>query len=386
LLVKTGEEPGTKQTVLDKIENGNSFTALLWGTFGATVCTMLFYLLQWFKDDGKLAVPSVRYFCQFLCAKEKVHHHVTDEYDAATPKDKIEPDNDMDENDEVTPLDRTEPVGVAKPLLSIPELVESFLHGMGRIFPALIVLTLAWAVGSIMVDVGANRLFSRWIVGGLNPDALPTLSFLISFLMAVATGTSWGTMTILFPLILVPTYQASGGDPLIFYATTAGVLSGSVAGDHVSPISDTTVLSALSCDCQLLRHVLTQTPYVVFVVLLSVLVGTVPVGYNAWPNLVGIFIGLFLIILFSKFVCAPIESPTGRYDIFTELRLMIKKDPELLQLKEHTIKYFAVEADVDGKVSGANDDVESTTFKKGDDIDEESDEKRASHDDETSSA
>jgi len=51
--------------------------------------------------------------------------------------------------------------------------------------------------------------------------------------MALATGTSWGTMSILFPLILVPTYEASGGDAIIFYSVTAGVLSGSVAGDHV---------------------------------------------------------------------------------------------------------------------------------------------------------
>jgi hypothetical protein len=53
----------------------------------------------------------------------------------------------------------------------------------------LIVLTLAWASGAIMVAVGADRLFSRWIVGGIAPEALPTLSFLISLFMALATGT-----------------------------------------------------------------------------------------------------------------------------------------------------------------------------------------------------
>jgi Na+/H+ antiporter NhaC len=95
--------------------------------------------------------------------------------------------------------------------------------------------------------------------------------------MAVATGSSWGTMSILFPLLLVPTYQASGGDPVIFYATIAGVLSGSVA-DMVSPISDTTVLASLSCDCNLLRHVVTQAPYVILCVIVSILLGTIPIG------------------------------------------------------------------------------------------------------------
>ena len=70
-----------------------------------------------------------------------------------------------------------------------------------------------------------------------------------------------GTMTILFPLLLIPTYDASGGDATMFYAIVAGILSGSVAGDHMSPISDTTVLSAMACECTLLAHVKTQAPY-----------------------------------------------------------------------------------------------------------------------------
>ncbi len=331
LLVNTGVVPGEEQSILDKIENGNSFTSLLWGTFGATVCTTIFYLMQWFNKDGNYALPNIRYFCKFIWEKE---HH-------STPVPTKEPEeNDDAENNDTEEEDVDPSLNAARPLLSLPEIVESFLHGMGRIFPALIVLTLAWAVGSIMVDVGADRLFSRWIVGGLNPDLLPTLSFLISFLMALATGTSWGTMSILFPLLLVPTYIATDGNAINFYATTAGVLSGSVAGDHVSPISDTTVLSALSCDCQLLRHVVTQTPYVAVVVIISLLVGTIPIGYDAWPNLVGIFLGFFLCFIFAYFVCAPVESVTGRYDLITELRLKIYKDPELLELKEYTKNYY----------------------------------------------
>jgi Na+/H+ antiporter NhaC len=116
-----------------------------------------------------------------------------------------------------------------KLLMNMSENMESFLYGMGRIFPAVIVLNLAWAVGDVMTVVGADRLFARWISGGIDPETLPTLSFLISFFMALATGTSWGTMTILFPMVLVPTFNASGGDATIFYATTAGILSGSIA-------------------------------------------------------------------------------------------------------------------------------------------------------------
>jgi Na+/H+ antiporter NhaC len=82
----------------------------------------------------------------------------------------------------------------------------------------------------------------------------------------------------MFPLMSVPTYNASGGDPLIFYSTLAGILSGSIVGDHASPISDTTVLSALACECELLAHVVTQLPYAMIISLVSILVGTLPVG------------------------------------------------------------------------------------------------------------
>lgn len=304
LLVKTGED-GTSQTILDKIENSDSFSSLLWGTMATAIVTLLMYLLQPFQN-GQIILPSFKTIKNCLFSSED---------------------------------DRP------RFLMTVGQSVESFLYGMGRIFPALIVLTLAWASGSIMIDVGCDRLFSSWIVGGINPEALPTMSFLIAFFMALATGTSWGTMSILFPLLLVPTYEATNGDTIIFYATTAGVLSGSVAGDHMSPISDTTVLSALASDCQLLSHVVTQAPYVIVTIIVSIIMGTVPIGYSDWPNIIGILLGALVLVAFVYGICVPVMSPTGRYDIITELQLKLKgkrgNDSELVQLREDTKHYVA---------------------------------------------
>ena len=158
-------------------------------------------------------------------------------------------------------------------------------------------------------------------------------------------------MSILFPLILVPTYQSSGGDEVIFYATVAGVLSGSVAGDHMSPISDTTVLSSLATECGLMNHVQTQAPYAAFVVLISILIGTLPIGYGAWPNLVGIGLGFVLTILFVFFFCQPILSPTGSWDLFTVIGMKTQKDDTLERLQEDTIRAANGE-DLSGKDSG----------------------------------
>jgi Na+/H+ antiporter family len=260
-------------------------------------------------------------------------------------------------------------------IMSLGESIESFLFGMSRIFMALIVLTLAWASGALMSAVGCDRLFAAWIVGGIDPALLPTLSFLISLLMALATGTSWGSMSILFPLILLPTYQSANGDPLIFYATVAGVLSGSVAGDHMSPISDTTVLTALACDIKLMAHVSTQAPYVLIVVLFSVLFGTLPIGYDAWPNIVGILIGWAVSLAFVYVVCVPIISKTGRWDPFFKYCCGRGNDREFIEtLTADTIRKFngetvEMKSDVDvledmddlGKEKGVADNVEESS-------------------------
>jgi Na+/H+ antiporter NhaC len=162
--------------------------------------------------------------------------------------------------------------------MSVPNTVESFLIGMAYFFPSFIRYSLAWALGEIMVVIGTDRLIASWIMGGVDPQSLPTLSFVISFLMTIATGTSFGTMAIIFPLLLVPTYQASNGDPVIFYVTTAGILSGCVAGEAMSPTSDTNFLASLSCNCDLSCHVVTQAPYALLCVIVSILLGTIPLG------------------------------------------------------------------------------------------------------------
>jgi Na+/H+ antiporter family len=134
----------------------------------------------------------------------------------------------------------------------------------------------------------------------------------------------WLFLQILFPLICLPTYQIANGDPIIFYSTVAGILSGAVAGDHCSPISDTTVLASLASDCKLLAHVATQAPYAGVVIIASILFGTLPIGNASWPNIVGILLGVVALAIFVFLFCVPIMSPTGRWDPFTLLYLKYK--------------------------------------------------------------
>lgn len=313
LLIQTGleawdgeESPG----FLDIMAYSDSYSALLWGTIGAALTGLMFYMLQ-FKKDGNLVRPTLKSFTPGILAK-CVKKDDTDE-------DKYPP----------------------RMLMTPREGMDAFLVGMEKIFPALIVLTLAWASGTVMTSIGLDRLFSQLIVeSDLEPGMLPTISFIVSIFIAFATGTSWGTMTIMFPLLLFPAYMASDGDEEIFYGTTAGILSGAVAGDHMSPISDTTVLSALASQCGLIEHVKTQAPYVGLQILWAIIVGTVPVGLKGYPNGVAILMGFIVTLLTAIFLAVRVVSPHGRFDIFTELMLKCKPDPETEQLKKDTIQYF----------------------------------------------
>jgi len=306
LLVQSGTVEGTDQTFMDKIESGDSYLALLYGTMGTAWIAMLLYLLQvTIPGTGSLSLPTPALIKDMLPWRK------------------------------ATVLEE----GKQPPrfLMTIGESIEAFLHGMSRIFLCIVILTLAWSCGAIMTSIGTDRLFSSWITGGAIPyQLLPMLTFLIALLIALSTGTSWGTMAILFPLMLVPTYEASNGDPQIFYATTSAILGGAVAGDHMSPISDTTVLTSLACDVQLMGHVNTQAPYVFWVVLFSILLGYIPAGYGAYPNIIGILLGWVACALFVYFICVPVMSPTGAWDIFT--RLCCAKSKEIKELSADLVK------------------------------------------------
>ena len=135
---------------------------------------------------------------------------------------------------------------------------------------------------------------------------LPTIIFVLAGFTAFATGSSWGTMGIVMPLAIpLATSILSGGEiPIeqnaIFLATIGSVLAGAVFGDHCSPISDTTVLSSQASGCDHLAHVWTQMPYAISVGLVTVLFGTIPVGFGIpWPLcLVTGTIALTVIVIF----------------------------------------------------------------------------------------
>ncbi len=137
---------------------------------------------------------------------------------------------------------------------------------------------------------------------------LPTAVFLLAAVLSFSTGTSFGTMGILMPMVVTLTHSIllaqHGGvtaqDPILL-ACIGSVLAGAIFGDHCSPISDTTILSSQSCGCDHIAHVVTQLPYALTAAALGVVFGTLPVGWglSVWLLLPLQLVGLVVILCFA---------------------------------------------------------------------------------------
>jgi len=175
---------------------------------------------------------------------------------------------------------------VATRALSVEASVEATLRGMRATLVAVIVLVLAWSIGDVMSRLRAGPYVASSLGGSVPAWSLPTLTFACAGVLAFATGTSWGTMAILFPVIvpIVAVHAGAAGFEDLLFGTCASVLAGAVFGDHCSPISDTTVLSSVACASDHVDHTRTQAPYALTVAGVSVGFGTLPAGFGVAPG------------------------------------------------------------------------------------------------------
>lgn len=165
---------------------------------------------------------------------------------------------------------------------------HAFFQGMQQMFLPTLILVFAWMLNSVIKELGtANYLVA--LLGERLPSAwLPALIFLLASVISFSTGTSWGTMAIVMPLAIplavkLTSFHAGVAASPVLVATVGAVLAGAVFGDHCSPISDTTIVSAFSSDCEVMAHVRTQTPYALTAALLATFLGYLPAGYGISP-------------------------------------------------------------------------------------------------------
>ena len=192
--------------------------------------------------------------------------------------------------------------------LTFARVMEEMVEGFKAMFNAVLILTMAWAIALVTKDMHTAEFVSQLLLKwSLSPAVVPVLTFLLAALIGFSTGTSWGTMAILYPLILPASWLlcqeqglSVGATMPLFYNVVASVLAGSVMGDHCSPISDTTIMSSLASSCNHLQHVRTQMPYALTVGGVALMIGVLPtaLGLPSWVSFLMGFAVLWLIVRF----------------------------------------------------------------------------------------
>jgi len=165
-------------------------------------------------------------------------------------------------------------------IMNLFNTMHTMTTGFKTMLPAIMILTLAWALAITTQELYTADYITSILQDSISPYAMPVLIFVLAAFIAFSTGSSWSTMAILFPIAIPTTWaicQAQGIDPElsmeILLNVIAVVLAASVVGDHCSPISDTTILSSLACDCNHIDHVRTQMPYALTVGAVSLVAG-----------------------------------------------------------------------------------------------------------------
>jgi len=199
--------------------------------------------------------------------------------------------------------------------LTFSKVMEEMVEGFKSMFNAVLILTMAWSIALVTKDMHTAEFVSQLLVQwSLSPVLVPILTFVLAALIGFSTGTSWGTMAILYPLILPASWllcqeQGMSVDAImpLFYNVVASVLAGSVMGDHCSPISDTTIMSSLASSCNHLQHVATQMPYALTVGAVALLLGVLPTALGL-PSWVSFLMGFIVLGLIVRLVGKKVET------------------------------------------------------------------------------
>jgi len=156
-------------------------------------------------------------------------------------------------------------ISILQRILSLKEIMEYTLKGISGLVPLAILMVFAFSIGDTCRTLGTGEYVASLSKDFLNPSLIAPILFITSAFISFSTGTSWGTFAIMIPIAVPTALYASS--PLAL--SIAAVLSGSVFGDHCSPISDTTIVSSMASACDHIDHVRTQLPYAVIMAIVS---------------------------------------------------------------------------------------------------------------------
>ncbi len=195
---------------------------------------------------------------------------------------------------------------VAK-VVSFKDITSSFTEGFKAMVPAILILTFAWSISGIMGAKGGYLDAQAFVENNLKNSSFPqfifpAIFFLLAGAIAFATGTSWGTFGVLVPIAVT----ILGGSGTLAVMTVSATLGGAVFGDHISPISDTTILASAGAECNHVDHVNTQLPYAALIAAIAFVtylvggaaasLGGVVSALIMWASALLLFVGAVFLI------------------------------------------------------------------------------------------
>ncbi len=186
--------------------------------------------------------------------------------------------------------------------MSLPAIWKAVKGGLtGTLLPLGIILC-AWGIKASCDNLMTGEYIASILSDVVSPLWFPALVFIVASLTSFATGTSWGTMAILIPTAIPVAFLLDNNTYGITTIICLGaVLDGAIFGDHCSPISDTTILSAIVSSCDPMHHVRTQMPYALTVAVIALMCGYLPAA-SSLPSWIGILCGVGVIILLFAFL------------------------------------------------------------------------------------
>ena len=201
-------------------------------------------------------------------------------------------------------------LSISSGTLSINETLDAWFSGVKFMLMGLLVLLLAWALADVSKDLQTAEYIVSNLGNAIPMNLLPAIVFVAAAITAFGSGSSWGVMAILMPLVIPLSWAvmenhgaANPENYHIMYSSVACVLTGAVWADHCSPISDTTILTSMASGCELMDHVWTQMPYAISAGLAALFLCTIPAGFGLpwWILLIiGIISQILIVSFFGK--------------------------------------------------------------------------------------
>lgn len=198
-------------------------------------------------------------------------------------------------------------MSVGQKILSLNEAINAWTKGVQSMLFACIILAFAWAISDVTEILKTADYLISILSDSLDPRLLPVLVFLVCAAVSFSTGTSWGTMAIVMPIVIPLSFKMAelhglnfSSDPTILAGVVSSVLAGSVFGDHCSPIADTTILSSMASHCNHIDHVKTQLPYAIVVGVVCMILGDLATAYGL-PTYIAIPLIFFVLYLILRF-------------------------------------------------------------------------------------